>query len=317
MTFTVHDFHDLVVLLEQHPEWQAELRRLILTKDILELPEIVQKISITIQELAEAQKRTEESLNKLTARVDKLSERVDELAEAQKRTEESLNKLTARVDKLSERVDELAEAQKRTEESLNKLTARVDKLSERVDELAEAQKRTEESLNKLTARVDALTERVDKLSERVDELAEAQKKTSYQLARLENRIGVSTEEEAADTLRYVLEKKGYRVVNGPINLPLNGEIDVVYQITDPTGRMMTAVLEAKVRLSWRAVEAWAQRMRSSDFRSALQAAGLPAPYLVYAYGMRADPSAHQAAETFGIGLITGRGEEVAPRGEIS
>ena len=310
MTFTVHDFHDLVVLLEQHPEWQAELRRLILTKDILELPEIVQKISITIQELAEAQKRTEESLNKLTARVDKLSERVDELAEAQKRTEESLNKLTARVDKLSERVDELAEAQKRTEESLNKLTARVDKLSERVDELAEAQKRTEESLNKLTTRV-------DKLSERVDELAEAQKKTSYQLARLENRIGVSTEEEAADTLRYVLEKKGYRVVNGPINLPLNGEIDVVYQITDPTGRMMTAVLEAKVRLSWRAVEAWAQRMRSSDFRSALQAAGLPAPYLVYAYGMRADPSAHQAAETFGIGLITGRGEEVAPRGEIS
>jgi len=303
MTFTVHDFHDLVVLLEQHPEWQAELRRLILTKDILELPEIVQKISITIQELAEAQKRTEESLNKLTARVDGL---------------------TARVDKLSERVDELAEAQKRTEESLNKLTARVDaltervdKLSERVDELAEAQKRTEESLNKLTIRVDALTERVDKLSERVDELAEAQKKTSYQLARLENRIGVSTEEEAADTLRYVLEKKGYRVVNGPINLPLNGEIDVVYQITDPTGRMMTAVLEAKVRLSWRAVEAWAQRMRSSDFRSALQAAGLPAPYLVYAYGMRADPSAHQAAETFGIGLITGRGEEVAPRGEIS
>jgi len=118
-------------------------------------------------------------------------------------------------------------------------------------------------------------------------------------------------------LRYVLEKKGYRVVNGPINLPLNGEIDVVYQITDSTGRMLTAVLEAKVRLSWRAVEAWAQRMRSSDFRSALQAAGLPAPYLVYAYGMRADPSAHQAAETFGIGLITGRGEEVAPRGEIS
>ncbi|MGB9639425.1 MAG: hypothetical protein ACPL4H_00835 [Anaerolineales bacterium] len=232
MTFTVHDFHDLVVLLEQHPEWQAELRRLILTKDILDLPAIVQKISITIQELAEAQKRTEESLNKLTTRVD------------------------------------------------------------------------------------ALTERVDKLSERVDELAEAQKKTSYQLARLENRIGVSTEEEAADTLRYVLEKNGYRIINGPTNLPLNGEIDVIYQVADSAGRIVTALLEAKVRISWRAVEAWAQRMRSSDFRSALHAAGFPAPYLVYAYGMRADPSAHQAAETFGIGLITGRGEEVTPRGLI-
>ncbi|MGB9669160.1 MAG: hypothetical protein ACPL0B_02125 [Anaerolineales bacterium] len=58
-------------------------------------------------------------------------------------------------------------------------------------------------------------------------------------------------------------------------------------------------------------------MRSNDFRSALQTAGLAAPYLVYAYGMRADPSVHQAAETFGIGLITRRGEEVTPRGLIS
>jgi len=67
-----------------------------------------------VHELAEAQKRTGE-------RLDRLEAVVHELAEAQKRTEE--------------RVEELAEAQKRTEE--------------RVEELAEAQKRTEERVEEL------------------------------------------------------------------------------------------------------------------------------------------------------------------------
>ncbi|MGQ9738363.1 MAG: chordopoxvirus fusion protein, partial [Armatimonadota bacterium] len=62
----------------------------------------------TLAELAEAQRRTEETVAKLT-------ERVDELAEAQRRTEETVAKLT-------ERVDKLAEAQRRTEEEIRRLT---------------------------------------------------------------------------------------------------------------------------------------------------------------------------------------------------
>ncbi|MEW6367631.1 MAG: hypothetical protein AB1714_23620 [Acidobacteriota bacterium] len=76
---------------------------------------------------------------------------------------------------------------------------------------------------------------------------------------------------------------------------------------------MSAVLEAKVRLSGRAVEAWANRMRSGGFQSALQAAGVAGPYLVYTYGMRVDLSARVAAERNGIGLLSGRGEEIEPR----
>ena len=59
MTFTIADFHDLVVLLEKNPEWRAELRRMVLTEDILTLPEIVRQILQSVAELAEAQKRTE------------------------------------------------------------------------------------------------------------------------------------------------------------------------------------------------------------------------------------------------------------------
>ena len=39
MAFTVQDFHDLIALVTQHPEWRAELRRLVLTEELLALPQ--------------------------------------------------------------------------------------------------------------------------------------------------------------------------------------------------------------------------------------------------------------------------------------
>jgi len=78
-----------------------------------------------IRDLAEAQKRSEQ-------RLDRLEMVVHELAEAQKRTEQ--------------RLEELAEAQKRTEQ-------RLDRLEMVVLELAEAQKRTEATVEKLVIRV--------------------------------------------------------------------------------------------------------------------------------------------------------------------
>jgi len=45
MAFTVKDFHTLVRLLEQHPEWRAELRRLLFTDDVLLLPRAFGELS--------------------------------------------------------------------------------------------------------------------------------------------------------------------------------------------------------------------------------------------------------------------------------
>lgn len=38
MAFTVEAFHDLVRLLEQHPQWRAQLRRMLLTDQLLDEP---------------------------------------------------------------------------------------------------------------------------------------------------------------------------------------------------------------------------------------------------------------------------------------
>lgn len=119
------DFQDLVRLIEQRPEWRAELRRLVLTEELLELPALV-------RQLVEAQARTEE-------RLDALAGQVQQLAEAQARTEQNLASLTARMDQLAARMDELA--------------ARMDELAARMDQLVEAQMRTQRELANLAGDV--------------------------------------------------------------------------------------------------------------------------------------------------------------------
>jgi hypothetical protein len=100
MAFTVQDFHDLVALLTQHPEWQAELRRLVLTEELLALPQIV-------RDLAEAQQRTEQQVAQLISQVAQLVEaqqrterQIAQLVEAQRRAERQIVRLQDDVGEL-------------------------------------------------------------------------------------------------------------------------------------------------------------------------------------------------------------------------
>jgi len=156
MAFDVHDYIDLVRLLQEHPEWRGELRRLLLTDELLALPEIV-------RELAEAQRRTEE-------RVGRVQEAIAALAEAQRRTEERVGRVEERVGRVEERVGRveeaiaaLAEAQRRTEE-------RVGRVEEQIAALAEAQRRTEEQVRALAAAQESFARRQEWLTTVVSDL---------------------------------------------------------------------------------------------------------------------------------------------------
>lgn len=118
MPSTVDEFRDLLRLLQERPEWRAELRRVVLTDELLALPAQVAELRAEterrFQELAQAQARTERQ--------------VAALAEAQARTEEQVKALSARV-------TELAEAQARTEIQLAALAEQVAKLAQRLETL--------------------------------------------------------------------------------------------------------------------------------------------------------------------------------------
>ena len=106
MAFNVEDFHDLMRLLEEHPEWRAELRRQVLSDELLDLP-------AAIQRLTDAQERTEQRLGALT--------------EAQERTDQ-------RLGLLEERMAALLQVQQGAEQSLAALAGDVRMLVDRVAE---------------------------------------------------------------------------------------------------------------------------------------------------------------------------------------
>src|SRR3990172_6213300 len=75
MTFTVSDYADLVRLLNEHPEWRAELRRLLLSDELLTLPDLV-------RELADAQRRIEVQFDAMREQVRLLVETVQALTDS-------------------------------------------------------------------------------------------------------------------------------------------------------------------------------------------------------------------------------------------
>jgi GGDEF domain-containing protein len=175
MAFTITDFHDLVRLLEQHEEWRKELRRLLLTDELLNLPnafrELHKLVDRRFAELAEAQRRTEEALAAHRAETDR---RFAELAEALRNLSETF---TAHRQEFLEyraeterRFAELAEAQRRTEEALAAHRAETDR---RFAELAEALRNLSETF---TAHRQEFLEYRAETERRFAELAEAQRR---------------------------------------------------------------------------------------------------------------------------------------------
>jgi DNA repair exonuclease SbcCD ATPase subunit len=192
MPFTVNDLQDLTRILIERPEWLNEMRRILLTNELLALPSLV-------QELAEIQRRTEIELAEFRQRMEA------ELAEFRQRTEAELAELRRYVDT---RFAELAEIQRRTEVELAEFRQRVEaELAElrryvdmRFAQLGEAQQRVEAELAELRRYVDM----------RFAELAEIQRRTEAELAKLRQRMEAELAElrqrmeaELAEQRRYV------------------------------------------------------------------------------------------------------------------
>ncbi len=216
MPFTVRDFHSLVRLLEQRPEWRAELRRLLLSREILTLPRLVrqlsadvQKLQETVARLAEAQERTERELAESRAQAEqrfaRLEEAITRLTEAQERAERELAESRAQVDRRFARLEEafarLTEAQERTGERV----ARLEEVSAR---LAEAQERTERELAESRAQAEQRFARLAEAQERTErELAESRAQAEQRFARLEEAFARLTEaqERTEETVQGLVE----------------------------------------------------------------------------------------------------------------
>ncbi len=128
MAFTIRDLEDLIRLLDKHPAWMEALRQRMLTRDLLESPKTLRRLSTRVG-------KVEKALQALT-------ESVAALAEAQRRHYEEFAAYRAETDR---RFAELAEAQRRHYEEFaahrQEFAAYRAEADRRFAELAEAQRR--------------------------------------------------------------------------------------------------------------------------------------------------------------------------------
>ena len=98
---TINTIEDLVQVLDDNPKWLEAIRARVLTRELLELPQTVAR---------------------LTERVDQLTERVDQLTERVDRLTERMDQLVERMDQFVERMDQFAERMDQFERRMDRMT---------------------------------------------------------------------------------------------------------------------------------------------------------------------------------------------------
>jgi F0F1-type ATP synthase membrane subunit b/b' len=327
MAFTVSDLHDLIQVLEQRPELKQMLRAVLLTEELLNLPQLVaQLVEIQRQQAQKLEAMRSELLTRLDATRDELRNEFRTHLDATR--DELRNEFRTQLDATR---DELRnEFRTQLEATRNELRSEIE--ATRNELRNEFRTQLEATRNELRSEIEATRDELrnefrtqleatrDELrnefrtelravrAEFRTELEATRAEFRTEFARFTTKLGLDIEEEASEVLQWVMEQKGWRQVEGPYALAMNGEIDVVAVFENEQGQRVTVLMEVKLRLNRRTVDAWANRVRSEGFLKRLSRHGLTPPFWVYLFGFRLDRAAAKRAEQLQVGVMTPRGE---------
>ncbi len=148
-------------ILEQRPEWQERMRRVILTRELLELPEKFDRLMTLVQQLIEADRRHEAQIAELTQVVSQLSATVErhdaqiaELTQAVRELQAVVSQLSATVERHDAQIAELTQAVRELNATSQRHDAQIAELTQAVRELTEAQRRAETRLTRLENKIE-------------------------------------------------------------------------------------------------------------------------------------------------------------------
>jgi hypothetical protein len=178
MAFTVEDFEDMLRILERNPEWQERMRRAILSRELLELPE---RLLSLVQQLIESDARNSAQIAELTRTVQRHDEAIATLIQTVQRHSEIL----LRHDEL---IAELIQTVQRHDALIAELIQTVQRQGEQIAELTRTVQRHDALIAELIQTVQRHDEQIAELVQVVRELAEAQRRAEARLERLENRL---------------------------------------------------------------------------------------------------------------------------------
>ena len=113
MPFTVEDFHDLVQLLEDRPEWRAEMRRLVLSDEYLAVPEQIAELQ---SQTAELQSQTAELQSQVAELQRQVAEIQRQVAEIQRQVAEIQRQVAELQRQMAEIQRQVAELERKVEQ---------------------------------------------------------------------------------------------------------------------------------------------------------------------------------------------------------
>jgi archaellum component FlaC len=133
MAFTVEDFQDLVRLLAQHPEWRSELRRLLLSEELLTVPERLARVERLLAELVQ---RDEERSRQLAGLIEAVRENTRQIAKLRETVAEHSRQIAELRETVAEHSRQIAEQTRQIEglrETVLLLAQRLDTVAGRTD----------------------------------------------------------------------------------------------------------------------------------------------------------------------------------------
>jgi uncharacterized coiled-coil protein SlyX/predicted DNA-binding protein len=183
MAFTVQDFSDLLRLLEEHPEWRAQLQALILPEGFASLPDQLAQLVQTLQEtqqaianlaqaFANSSRRFELLLATQEQRLARLEDLVAQQGERLARLEDLVAQQGERLARLEDLVAQQGERLARLEDLVAQQGERLARLEDLVAQQGERLARLEDLVAQQAARLDRHEERLTRLEEAVAELAQ-------------------------------------------------------------------------------------------------------------------------------------------------
>ena len=161
MATTINTSADLIALLRDNKEFREEVRRFVLTDEMLALPDVIRSIDARLGALEDSHAKMLETQQRMSALLEHVVARQDQMAERQDRTDERLEALEASNAKM-------LETQQRITALLEHVVAMQAQMSERQDQMAERQDRTDERLDRMDKRMDGFDARFDEVDARFD-----------------------------------------------------------------------------------------------------------------------------------------------------
>ncbi len=146
------DAHEIIVQLQGDPALLAQMRAVLLTEELLVLPELVGRL----------EQRILESEARLSARLDQLTAALQDL-------ERTVIRITALLETLIGRVEALTDGQTRLEVRLDGMEARLDGMDARSNMDARFDG-IDARFDGMDARFDGMDARLDRIEERVERL---------------------------------------------------------------------------------------------------------------------------------------------------